>query len=104
MPTSISAPPARVNSTNFIAEYRGRPLPQIAISMYIGINSNSKKMKNRSRSSDKNTPSTAVSSSKSHKKYSRTRVLIRHDANDAAMPSIPVSNTSGALRPSTPMM
>ena len=60
IPTSMKALPARVKITNFIAEYWLRPLPQIEMSMNIGISSISQKMKNSRKSSAVKTPSTAV--------------------------------------------
>ncbi len=79
-----------------------RPLPQIEMSMNIGISSISQKMKNSRKSSARNTPRTDVERTSSHMKYSRTLKVIRHDANAATAVSNPVSNTSGALRPSIP--
>ena len=100
--TSMKALPRMVNIKNFIAEYSLRPVPQMAMSMYIGISSSSQKRKNRSRSRELNTPITAVCSTNSQKKCSRTRVSMRHDASTAHNPRIPVRATNGALRPSTP--
>ena len=102
-PTSIRAPPERVNNTNFIAEYRGRPLPHIEISMNIGITSNSKNTKNSNKSRLTNTPITADSSNSNQMKYSASRRLIDLEANVAPIPNSPVSNTNGALSPSTPI-
>ena len=69
--------------------------------MNIGITSNSKKTKNSSRSRLTKTPKTAASSNSSQMKYSGTRTLMFREANAAAIPKMPVSNTRGALRPST---
>lgn len=102
MATNMSAPPASVNSTNFIAEYLGLPLPHIEMSMYMGMTSNSKNMKKSSRSRLTNTPITADSSINNHMKYSAIRWVMDRDANVAAMPSSPVNSTNGALSPSTP--
>ena len=48
------------------------------------------------------TPATAVSSSSSQMKYSRTRSSIFHETSTAVSESSPVSSTSGADSPSTP--
>ena len=45
---------------------------------------------------------TALCSTRSHMKYSRTRCAMFHDTSTAATPRIPFSNTRGALSPSTP--
>ena len=87
---------------NFIAEYSLRPVPQVAISIYIGASSSSQNRKNSRKSSAVKTPITAVCSSSSQTKYSRTRKLMRQDTITAQNPSRPVNSTSGALNPSTP--
>ena len=102
IPTSMKALPKKVNIRNFIAEYSLRPLPQTAIRKYIGTSSISQNRKKSRKSSAVKTPMTAVCSTRSHMKYSRTRCLTPHEAKTAAAPMSPVSSTSGALRPSTP--
>ena len=68
----------------------------------MGTSSSSHSRKKSRKSSAVNTPMTAVWRISSQTKYSRTLCLMPHDANTAAMPSSPVSSTSGALSPSTP--
>ena len=105
MPTSINALPRMVNMRNFIAEYSRLlfgSLPQMAIRKNIGMSSSSQNRKNSRKSSDVKTPITPVWSASSHMKYSRTRLSMLHDASAATSPSSPVSNTIGALMPSTP--
>ena len=102
IPISMNALPRRVNIRNFIAEYSLRPLPHTAMRKNIGTSSSSHSKKNRRKSRAVKTPITAVCKTSSQRKYSRTRVLIPHEAYTATIPSNPVSRTSGALRPSTP--
>ena len=91
-----------VKMRNFIAEYSRRPVPQVEMSRYIGTSSTSQKRKNSRKSSAVKTPSTAVCSTNSQMKYSRTRCPMWKETNTAHRPSRPVSITSGALMPSTP--
>ena len=100
--TSMKAEPRMVKIRNFIAEYSRRPVPQVEISRYIGTSSTSQNRKNSRKSSAVNTPSTAVCSTNSQMKYSRTRWAMWKDTKTAHNPSKPVSITSGALMPSTP--
>ena len=102
IPTSMKALPRNVKIRNFIAEYSRRPLPHIEMRKNIGTISSSQRRKNRMKSSAVNTPMTAVCSTSSHTKYSRTRSLMLQEAKTATKPSRPVRRTSGALRPSTP--
>ena len=102
IPTNIKALPMKVKRRNFIAEYSFLPLPQIEIKKYIGISSNSQNKKNRNISNEVKTPIIEVCNIKSHIKYSLTLNLIFHDAITAQNPNNPVSNTIGALKPSTP--
>ena len=101
MATSMKALPRMVKIRNFIAEYSFRPLPQMEISMYIGMSSSSQNRKNSNRSREVNTPITAAWSSSNQKKYSLTRRVMSHDASTAHSPSRPVRATSGADSPST---
>ena len=79
-----------------------RPVPQLAMSIYMGNSSSSQKRKKSRKSREVKTPITAVCSSNSQMKYSLTRSLMDQEAITAQKPSSPVSNTMGALRPSTP--
>ena len=85
-----------------MAEYSRRPVPHIAMRKNIGISSSSHMRKNRMKSREVKTPITAVWSTSSQAKYSRTRCFMLQDANTAAIPRMPVSSTRGALSPSTP--
>ena len=100
--TSMKAEPRMVKIRNFMAEYSRRPVPQVEISRYIGTSSISQNRKNSRKSRAVKTPRTAVCSTNSQMKYSRTRLLMWNDTNTAHRPSSPVSMTSGALMPSTP--
>ncbi len=89
-------------STNFIALYSLRPVPQIEISRNIGTSSSSQNRKNRIRSWAAKTPITAVCSAISQAKYSRGRSSMRHEISTATRKRRPVSSIIVALRPSTP--
>ena len=99
--TSMNALPRMVKIRNFIAEYSLRPVPQMEMSIYIGISSSSQKRKKSSKSREVNTPMTAAWRRSSQKKYSFTRSVICHEASTAHSPSKPVRATSGADSPST---
>ena len=86
-----------------IAEYSFLPVPQMEMSIYIGISSTSQKMKNRRRSREQNTPRMPVSSTRSQAKYSLTLRSIFHDTSTATRPIKVVRITKGRLNPSTPI-
>src|SRR3989304_4023058 len=101
-PTSMSALPLMVKSTNFIAEYSLRPDPQIEIRKYIGISSTSQKRKKRIRSCAVKTPSTPVSNASSQAKYSLDRSSMFHEMSMATTNRNVVRITIVSDRPSTP--
>ena len=100
--TNIKTLPRIVNTKNFIAEYSLRPLPQIDMRKYMGINSSSQNIKNIIKSKEVNTPITDACKISSQTKYSLTLDFTDHDAKIAQNPRIPVKSISGALMPSIP--